>query len=89
LRKGRDTMAMGNITGAMVFQGSVLPAVGIFLTPWTANLTVVTSSIFTIIAAVWLYLFAVRARELKPSSLIINGVLYIAFIIIVVFREAL
>ncbi len=89
IRKGRDTMAMGNITGAMVFQGSVLPAIGIFLTPWTANLTVVTSSIFTIIAAVWLYLFALRARGLKSSNLIINGALYIAFVIIVIFREAL
>lgn len=86
IRKGRDTMAMGNTTGAMVFQGSMLPAIGIFLTPWTANLTVVTSSIFTIIAALWLYILAVRARDLKSSDLMINGALYIAFVLIVVFR---
>ena len=37
IRPGKDTMAVGNITGAMVFQGSLLPAIGIlFLTrPWT------------------------------------------------------
>ncbi|MCK7576780.1 MAG: hypothetical protein MZV65_13410 [Chromatiales bacterium] len=30
----RDTLAFGNVTGAMVFQGSLLPALGIALTPW-------------------------------------------------------
>ena len=35
IRRGRDTMAFGNITGAMVFQGSLLPALGIALTEWS------------------------------------------------------
>ncbi|WP_369397366.1 sodium:calcium antiporter [Syntrophomonas palmitatica] len=30
----KDTLALGNITGAMVFQSSVIPALGIFLTDW-------------------------------------------------------
>ena len=34
VRRGRDTLAFGNITGAMVFQGSLLPALGVLLTPW-------------------------------------------------------
>ncbi len=34
IRKRKDTLAFGNITGAMVFQGSLLPALGILLTPW-------------------------------------------------------
>lgn len=33
IRKGKDTLAFGNITGAMVFQGTLLPAIGILLTP--------------------------------------------------------
>ena len=35
IRKGKDTLAFGNITGAMVFQGTLLPAIGIMLTPWS------------------------------------------------------
>jgi cation:H+ antiporter len=84
IRKGKDTMAVGNLTGAMVFQGSLLPAVGIFLTPWTVNLTVVSSSVITIIAGVWLYIFALRGRGLKPGMLLLNGALYIAFVAIVI-----
>lgn len=82
IRKGKDTMAVGNITGAMVFQGSLLPAIGIFLTPWTLNLTVLTSSVITIIAGVWLYFIAMRVKNITPRFFILNGLLYITFVII-------
>ncbi|MCL4874018.1 sodium:calcium antiporter [bacterium] len=83
IRKGKDTMALGNITGAMVFQGTLLPAVGIFLTPWTVNLTVVASSALTIAAGVWLYFIAMRVKRIAPWLFIVNGALYIAFVYIV------
>ncbi len=85
IRKGKDTMALGNITGAMVFQGSLLPAIGIFLTPWSLNLTVLTSSIITIIASIWIYLLALRTRHISSPSLIVNGVLYVSFVGIVLY----
>ena len=34
IRKGKDTLAIANITGAMVFQGLLLPVMGIALTDW-------------------------------------------------------
>lgn len=82
MRKGKDTMAVGNITGAMVFQGSLLPAIGIFLTPWTLNLTVLASSVITIIAGLWLYFIAMRIKKITAWPFIINGVLYSIFVII-------
>jgi cation:H+ antiporter len=33
IHRGKDTLAMGNITGAMVFQSSVIPALGIASLP--------------------------------------------------------
>ena len=33
IRRHKDTLAFGNITGAMVFQGTLLPAIGVLLTP--------------------------------------------------------
>lgn len=83
VRQGKDTMAIGNITGAMVFQGSVLPAIGIFLTPWTLNLTVTASCIITLLAGAWMYLFVLKKMKMTPSSLIINGILYLTFVTIV------
>ncbi|MBI5194018.1 MAG: sodium:calcium antiporter [Nitrospirae bacterium] len=83
IRAGKDTIAIGNITGAMVFQGSLLPAIGIFLTPWTTNLTVTTSSIITILAGSWVYLLVRKRIKMTPPLFIVNGLLYIAFVIIV------
>jgi len=84
IRKGKDTMAVGNITGAMVFQGSLLPAIGIFLTPWTLNLTVLASSVITILAGLWLYFLAMRVKKITPWPFIVNGVLYAIFVFIAI-----
>lgn len=83
VRKGKDTLAVGNITGAMVFQGSVLPAIGIFLTPWTLNLTVAASSVITMLAGLWMYFLVLRKMKMTPALLAVNGVLYLAFVAIV------
>lgn len=83
IRKGKDTMALGNITGAMVFQGSLLPAIGIFLTPWTINLTVTASSVITILAALWLYFIALKIKRISAPLFVLNGCLYLTFVAIV------
>ncbi|MEK6791599.1 MAG: sodium:calcium antiporter [Deltaproteobacteria bacterium] len=79
-RNGKDTLAAGNITGAMVFQGSLLPAIGIFLTPWTINLTVLASGLITIIAGVWLYYLALRGKGITTRMLMVNGLCYATFL---------
>ena len=85
VRKGKDTMAVGNVTGAMVFQGSLLPAVGIFLTPWSVNVTVVSSSIITILAGAWLYLLAMGHKKIIPGYMVLNGLFYIVFVTMVIY----
>ncbi len=84
IRHGKDTMAVGNITGAMVFQGSLLPAIGIFLTPWTINPTVLTNGSITIMAALWLFVLAHRVKNIYPVHLVINGFLYALFLVFMI-----
>ncbi|MFQ5465878.1 MAG: sodium:calcium antiporter [Thermodesulfobacteriota bacterium] len=84
IRKGSDTLAVGNVTGAMVFQGSLLPALGIFLTPWTINLTVMASGLITISAALWLYYIVIRGKRITPGRLLLNGGLYLTFIVLTI-----
>jgi cation:H+ antiporter len=81
IRKGKDTLAFGNITGAMVFQGTLLPAIGIMLTPWEPRLEVVAGVIITILAAVWLRVMLARG-QLRVWHLWINGLLYITYLAI-------
>ncbi|RMH35268.1 MAG: sodium:calcium antiporter [Nitrospirae bacterium] len=86
IRRGRDTLAFGNITGAMVFQGSLLPALGILLTPWVPQREVVIGMVITLIAAVYL-LVMVRCRTLRVYHLVINGLCYLGFCLSVVMGQ--
>ena len=79
IRRGRDTLAFGNITGALVFQGSLLPALGILLTPWVPNEVILMGMGMTLVASTYLFLI-VRAGSLKVSHLVLNGACYIVFV---------
>jgi cation:H+ antiporter len=81
IRKGKDTLAFGNITGAMVFQGTLLPAIGIMLTPWEPRLEVVAGVIITMLAAAWLRVMIARG-QLRVWHLWVNGLLYLTYLAI-------
>ncbi|MGI9301423.1 MAG: sodium:calcium antiporter [Gammaproteobacteria bacterium] len=82
IRRRRDTLAFGNISGAMVFQGSVLPAIGIMLTPWAPDYEVVSTIIVAYIATLWLR-FLVQRGQLRVWHLGVNGALYVLYLIAV------
>ncbi len=85
IRRDKDTLAFGNITGAMVFQGTLLPAIGIMLTPWQPRVEVLTGMVITLVAAAWLRLNA-RSGGLPIGALLVNGGLYVAFLTITLSR---
>lgn len=81
IRRGKDTLAFGNITGAMVFQGTLLPAIGIMLTPWEPRVEVLSGVLITIAAAAWLRLKA-QAGGMPLWALLVNGSLYLGYLAI-------
>ncbi len=82
IRKRKDTLAFGNITGAMVFQGTLLPAIGIMLTPWSPEPAVMAGVAITLVAGVWLRLLLLRG-QLRVWHVGINGILYISYVVFV------
>ena len=83
IRKRKDTLAFGNITGAMVFQGTLLPAIGISLTPWTADQRAVWLGVaITLVAAFWLR-WAAMNGGLRVWHLFVNGALYVTYLVAV------
>jgi len=82
IRKGKDTLAFGNITGAMVFQGTLLPAIGIMLTPWEPRAEVVLGIAMTLIAAIWLR-YLVAKGGIKVWHLLVNGAMYVTYLVLV------
>jgi len=83
IRRHRDTLAFGNITGAMVFQGSLLPAIGVMLTPWEPRPEVLLGIALTLLAGIYLYVLA-RRGKLRPYHFIVNGVCYAGYFLIMV-----
>jgi cation:H+ antiporter len=82
IRKGKDTLAFGNITGAMVFQGTLLPAIGIILTPWLPRKEIYLGIAITLIAAIWMRYLASKGG-IRVWHLMVNGVLYVTYLAIV------
>ncbi|HXX58721.1 MAG TPA: sodium:calcium antiporter [Thermodesulfovibrionales bacterium] len=84
--KGRDTLAIGNITGAMVFQSTFPVSVGLVFTEWNLSGMALFSAIVTLAsAAVVLGQLAFRKR-LSPLTLLLGGVLYLLYAVALVMR---
>lgn len=79
VRRGKDTLAFGNITGAMVFQGTLLPALGITLTPWQPRIEVLSGIVVTLVAALWVRL-NLRPQGVAIWVLLVNAALYLAYL---------
>ncbi len=79
MRHRKDTLALGNITGAMVFQSSILPALGIIFTPWELNLYAIASIVIAIAASAIAWGEMTLRKRLSPYSLLVGGVLYLLY----------
>ncbi len=82
--RGKDTLALGNITGAMVFQGSLSPALGIFLTDWQLGTGALLSGALALISSAILYVEVLRRQHTEAIYLILAGLFYVIFFFMVI-----
>ncbi|NBO10299.1 MAG: sodium:calcium antiporter, partial [Methylophilaceae bacterium] len=82
VRRGKDTLAFGNITGALVFQGTLLPAIGIMLTPWVPQKEVFAGVVITLLGVLWLR-WMISRGQLRVWHVWVNGLLYISYLALV------
>lgn len=85
IREAKDTMAIGNMTGAMVFQSSIPVAIGLLFTPWNIQGAVLLSAVLALIAA-GIQLYWINSRgQVSVASLLLGGFLYAVFLCYVLF----
>lgn len=82
VRKGKDTLAFGNITGALVFQGTLLPAIGIMLTPWVPQKEVFAGVVVTLLGVLWLR-WMISRGQLRVWHVWVNCILYLIYLSLV------
>jgi cation:H+ antiporter len=79
--KKKDTLALGNITGAMVFQSCFPVAFGIALTPWNLSGVTEMSAFLAITCAMINLLWIKTKKTVNPFMLMSGGAFYIIFIL--------
>lgn len=77
----KDTLALGNVTGAMVFQSTVPVSLGILLTPWDLNPINLVSVILALLGGGFALVVLRRAGNAGAYWLLTGGVLYVAFVV--------
>lgn len=82
VKGGKDTLAMGNITGAMVFQGSIIPTIGILLTPWSISTLAAISAALALLSSIIIYLI-ISKKELRASHMIYPVAIYGIFLLLI------
>ena len=84
VREGKDALALGNISGAMVFQSTIPVGIGLIFTDWSLTGNAILSIALGVAGGVIAYLSLHRAGQFNLPSVIGWFGLYIAFILAVV-----
>ena len=87
VRQGKDTLAMGNITGAMVFQACFPTAIGILFTTWAftpESALSFASAGAAILATVLILGPMLRTHRLRGRWLLIGGPIYLLYVAAVI-----
>jgi cation:H+ antiporter len=87
VRRGKDTLAMGNITGAMVFQSAIPTSIGLVFAPalWTVvgGGVAFGSAAVTLGASAAIFIPMVMRKRLGALGLLLGGAFYFVYLIVV------
>jgi len=84
VREGKDALALGNITGAMVFQSMIPVGIGLIFTDWQLTWTAVLSIVLGLAGGLLAYESLHVSGRFKLPAVIGWFVLYASFIVAVV-----
>jgi cation:H+ antiporter len=79
VRDGKDALALGNITGAMVFQSTVPVAIGLAFTSWRLDRFAVLAGAIAIAGGVVAYWSLEGGRRFAGSAILAWSLLFAAF----------
>jgi cation:H+ antiporter len=86
VREGKDSLALGNITGAMVFQSTVPFGIGLLFTSWELSLNAALSVVLGLAGGVLAYAALHRRGCFGLPAVLGWFALYLLFIVVVVVR---
>jgi cation:H+ antiporter len=86
IRRKQDVLALGNVTGAMVFQSTFPVSVGLLFTSWRLPAPAIVSMVLALGSSLALYVAVKRFRVLPWWLLSCGGLFYAAFVLYILLR---
>jgi cation:H+ antiporter len=83
--KGQDTLALANVTGAMVFQSMIPVAIGLFLTEWKLGHTEMLNLGFALLSSIIVLSVMLVKKRLPSRILLVGGPFYLSYLTYVFF----
>jgi cation:H+ antiporter len=84
--KGRDTLALGNITGAMVFQSTFPVSIGLLFTDWRITGMALFSAVLAIASALTVLGMIHVQKRVSPIAMLVGGTLYLLYAAVLLLR---
>jgi cation:H+ antiporter len=84
IRRTKDTLAMGNVTGAMVFQATFPVSIGLAFTPWRLSGAALASALISLSAALTVWGALRRRGRLSPVALLLFGAPFVVYTAVVI-----
>lgn len=78
VRQGKQTLALANISGAMMIQATIPSALGLMFTPWMLQHALVWAAVVTMLSIAGLFVL-LKKNRLTPASMASFGLLYALF----------
>jgi cation:H+ antiporter len=78
---GKDTLALGNMTGAMIFQSTIPVTFGILFTRWDLGALDLFATALALASGGLVYILIRRPGKLKAWHLMVGGAFYLAFVV--------
>jgi cation:H+ antiporter len=85
--KGKDTLAIGNITGAMVFQSTFPVSVGLLFTEWKLTGMALFSAVIALASALIVLVDLTFRKRLSPVTMLFGGALYLIYAVVLVMNR--
>ncbi|HWM63183.1 MAG TPA: hypothetical protein VNP96_04240, partial [Solirubrobacterales bacterium] len=84
VREGKDSLALGNITGAMVFQSTIPVGIGLIFTSWELSFNAALSVVLGLVGGFLAYEALHRRDRFALPVVLAWFALYISYILVVV-----
>lgn len=87
IRQKKDTLAVGNVSGALVFQSTFPISIGLLFTSWHITSAIFYATfIFCLISAA-IVLYASKKNKLTYKTFLLGGVFYLAYLLLVIYTQ--